>query len=88
MSEQDKKKTKYEANKEYAESYLKNKVEEFKVRVPKGRKEHYKEIAAEVDMSLNEFAIKSMEYVHCNNIEKEKLNDLYRELYGDDNKNA
>ena len=76
-----------EARKKGNEKYLKT-LEDIKLRVPKGRKEHYKEMAAEVEMSLNEFAIKSMEYVHCNNIEKEALNDVHRELYGEDYRNA
>ena len=84
MSEQDKKKTKYEANKEYAESYLKNKVEEFKVRVPKGRKERYKKMAASADMSLNDFAIKSMEYVNHQGITKIELDELYKKLFKDE----
>ena len=76
-----------EARKKGNEKYLKSQ-DDIKLRVPKGRKEYYKEMAADVKMSLNEFAIKSMEYVHVNNIEKELLDDAHRELYGDDNKNA
>lgn len=76
-----------EARKKGNEKYLKNQ-DDIKLRVPKGRKEHYKEMAAEVKMSLNEFAIKSMEYVHVNSIDTELLNDAHRELYGDDNKKS
>ena len=84
MSENDKKKTKYEANKEYAKTYLKDKVEEFKVRVPKGQKERYKKMAASADMSLNDFAMKAMEYVNHVGVTKRELDELYKKLFIDE----
>ena len=76
-----KKKTKYEINKEYAKAYLKYKVEEFKVRVPIGQKDRYKKMAKSKDMSLNDFAIKSMEYINHHNITKTELDSLYENSF-------
>ena len=41
--------------------YLTETVEEFKIRVPKGRKDYYKDAAATVGLSLNQFAVQAMD---------------------------
>lgn len=43
--------------------YQKETVEEFKVRVPKGRKSYYKEQAESRNMSLNAFCIYAMDRI-------------------------
>lgn len=48
-------KSKYEYNKEYAKTYLKTKCDEIKIRVPKGEKELFKEMAKDTGKSLNGF---------------------------------
>ena len=47
-----------------------SKLEEIRVRVPKGEKDYYKKAAEKSGESLNAFAIRAMKYL----IEVEKLN--------------
>lgn len=49
--------------------YLSEKVEDIRIRVPKGKKEYYKKVAEAAGESLNSFIIKSME----DRIQKENL---------------
>lgn len=50
------KKTRYtEAQKKSAEKYLRDKVEDIRIRVPKGEKQKIKEFAEAQDKSLNQF---------------------------------
>ena len=66
------KKTYYtSAQKRAAEKYLSEKVENIILRVPKGRKDYYKDAAASADMSLNQFAIEAMD----EKIERQKSQD-------------
>ena len=54
--------SKYTAkSKEYTAQYVKEHLDEIKIRVPKGRKEVYKAAASSVGKSLNQFAVDSME---------------------------
>ena len=46
------------------------KLEDIKIRVPKGQREHYKKAAEKSGESLNAFAIRAMDYI----IKKENLN--------------
>ncbi len=56
------KKTRYtEAQKKSAEKYLKEKVEDIKIRVPKGKKQIIKEYAEAQGKSLNQFIIDLIE---------------------------
>lgn len=43
------------------QKYIKNNYEEIKIRVPKGKKEQYKKLAAEKGCSLNSFVINLLE---------------------------
>jgi predicted HicB family RNase H-like nuclease len=52
---------KYQYNKKYAEKYLRDKFDEIRIRVPKGRKEEYKELAEKAGKSLNQFIIDQIE---------------------------
>lgn len=54
---EDKKSRYTEAQKKSADKYLKEKVEEFKVRVPKGQKQIIKDYAATQGKSLNQFIV-------------------------------
>lgn len=56
-------------SKEYTAQYFKEHLDEFKVRIPKGRKDYYKAAAAAAGLSLNEFAVSSMD----ERIAREKL---------------
>lgn len=49
------------AQKEATRKYMKEHLEEFKVRLPKGRKDFYKQAASAAGMSLNQFAIAAMD---------------------------
>lgn len=51
---------KYEYNKEYAKKYF-NRLEEFKIRVPMGKKDEYKELARRAGKSLNQFVVDLIE---------------------------
>ena len=51
--------TKYEQNKEYAKRYL-SKLDEIKIRVPKGEKERYKQLAEKEGKSLNQWIVEKM----------------------------
>lgn len=51
-----------EAQRKAIAKYHAEKVEDIKIRVPKGAKEKYKQAAADAGKSLNQFAIDSMEY--------------------------
>lgn len=55
----------------YIKKYLTETVEDIKIRVPRGRKDYYKEAAANAGESLNSFAIRAMDYL----IEMEKLQE-------------
>ena len=50
-----------EAQRKAVAKYQSEKVEDIKIRVPKGRKEYYKDAAASVGLSLNNFAITAMD---------------------------
>ena len=41
--------------------YLSEKVEDIKIRVPKGKKDYYKQAAEKSGQSLNQFAVASMD---------------------------
>ncbi len=49
-----------EKSKLYTMNYIKDKLDEFKVRVPKGRKEHYQAAAAAAGLSLNQFVVDAL----------------------------
>ena len=61
----DEKKSTYKGNtdarRRATAKYLTETVEEFKIRVPKGRKDYYKDAAATVGLSLNQFAVQAMD---------------------------
>lgn len=61
----DEKKSKYkgvsDAQRKAIAKYQKETVEDIKIRVPKGRKEYYKNAAGTAGLSLNQFAIASMD---------------------------
>lgn len=50
-----------DAQKRAAEKYLSEKVEDIRIRVPKGKKEYYKAQAAAAGLSLNQFAVDAMD---------------------------
>ena len=56
-----KKNTYTEAQKKAILKYQAEKVEDIKIRVPKGKREYYKDAAASIGMSLNQFAVTSMD---------------------------
>ena len=43
------------------QKYIKNNYEEIKIRIPKGKKEQYKQLASKKGLSLNSFVINLME---------------------------
>ncbi len=43
------------------QKYIKNNYEEIKIRIPKGKKEQYKQLASKKGLSLNSFVIDLME---------------------------
>ncbi len=57
------------AQKKATAKYMKAHLEEIKIRVPKGRKEHYKDAASAAGQSLNQFAVNAMD---------EKINREYQ----------
>lgn len=65
--QEEKKKSTYrgssEAQRRAVAKYQSEKVEEFKIRVPKGRKDYYKQQAELRGMSLNAFCIRAMDQV-------------------------
>ena len=61
-----------EAQRKAIAKYQSEKVEDIKIRVPKGEKEYYKNEADDRSLSLNEFAIKAMNYVISHNIRLKK----------------
>ena len=64
-SNMDEKKNKYkgssDAQRKAVSKYQKESVDNIAVRVPKGRKEYYKQAAGSAGLSLNQFAIASMD---------------------------
>lgn len=50
-----------EAQRKAVAKYQSEKVEDIKIRVPKGRKEYYKDAAASIGQSLNQFAVNAMD---------------------------
>lgn len=52
--------------------YQSEKVEDIKIRVPKGEKDYYKNEAQNRNLSLNEFAIRAMNYIINHNIRLKK----------------
>ena len=50
-----------DAQRKAVAKYQAEKVEDIKIRVPKGQKEYYKDHAATFGMSLNQFAITAMD---------------------------
>lgn len=43
------------------QKYIKNNYEEIKIRIPKGKKEQYKQLASKKGLSLNSFIVELME---------------------------
>ena len=58
---EEKKNTYTEAQKRAIAKYHAEKVEDIKIRVPKGRKEYYKSAADSAGQSLNQFIISAMD---------------------------
>lgn len=58
-----------EKSKEYTMNYMKEKLDEIKFRVPKGKKSYYKAAAKNAGLSLSQFVISSMD----DRIAKERL---------------
>lgn len=54
-------KTAYERNKNAIKKYLNEKTESIQIRVPKGKKENYKEQARQNGLSLNAYIIDLIE---------------------------
>lgn len=50
-----------EKSKEYTMNYMKEKLDEIKFRVPKGKKNYYKAAAENAGQSLNQFVVSSMD---------------------------
>ena len=50
-----------DARRKANKKYLTENVEDIKIRVPKGRKEYYKDAAASIGQSLNQFAVNAMD---------------------------
>ncbi len=50
-----------EKSKEYTMNYMKEKLDEIKFRVPKGKKSYYKAAAKNAGLSLSQFAVSSMD---------------------------
>lgn len=50
-----------EAQRKAVAKYQAEKVEDIKIRVPKGQKDYYKDAAASIGQSLNQFAINAMD---------------------------
>ena len=50
-----------DAQRKAVAKYHAEKVEDIKIRVPKGRKDYYKDAAATVGLSLNQFAVQAMD---------------------------
>lgn len=50
-----------EAQKRATMNYLKESTDELKIRMPKGKKQEYREAAEKAGMSLNQFAIEAIE---------------------------
>ena len=61
-----------DAQKRAMEKYHSEKDEDIKIRVPKGRKEYYKDAAATIGQSLNQFAISAMD----EKIDRDGLSDV------------
>ncbi len=58
-----------EKSKEYTMNYMKEKLDEIKFRVPKGRKDYYKTAADNAGQSLSQFVVSSID----ERIERESL---------------
>lgn len=50
-----------EKSKEYTMNYMKEKLDEIKFRVPKGKKDYYKAAAENAGQSLSQFVVSSMD---------------------------
>lgn len=59
----EKKKRYTESQAKAAKKYLAAKYEDIKIRLPKGKREYYKQAAANAGESLNSFAIRAMDYL-------------------------
>lgn len=55
---------KYQYNKKYAEKYIRDKFDNLQIRVPKGKKDEYKERAKLAGKSLNQFILDCIEKCH------------------------
>ena len=66
---EEKKSTYTEAQKRAIAKYHAEKVEDIKIRVPKGRKEYYKSAADSAGQSLNQFTINALD----EKIDRDKL---------------
>lgn len=61
-----------DARRRATNKYHKDTIENITIHVPKGRKDHYKSAADQSGMSLNQFAINSMD----EKIERDRLDDV------------
>lgn len=58
------------ARAEYIKKHM-EKLDDIKVRVPKGKREYYKKAAEKAGLSLNSFAIRAMDYlIEIENLDK------------------
>ena len=69
------KKSRYTPSQKKAADKKKEKFDDIKLRVPKGEKEYYKAMAEKSGESLNQFAVRAMEYL----IRLEHLSDKDKE---------
>lgn len=72
----------YEIRKESNKKYFSENLDQLVIRVPKGQKEHYKELANKKNMSFNRYAIEAMtEYEKLRNrlIDAENLLNRYKD---------
>lgn len=59
----EKKKRYTESQAKAAKKYLAANYEDIKIRLPKGKRDYYKQAAANANESLNSFAIRAMDYL-------------------------
>ena len=64
-----------EKRKAITAKYVKEHLDDIKIRVPKGQREKLKAIAAEMDMSMNQMFIRAVEEYIEKNYKPEKLID-------------
>ena len=78
MAEETKKRKTYynDKTKDYTIAYIKENLDEIKFRVPKGKRQYYKDAAAAAGMSLVKFIVSSMD----ERIEREGLAEKIQHL--------